>query len=61
MTCDAGEKQDRWNVSGLFVPAGLFIGAGVGWILGYIVQGLLIGLGTGFLTMALVRFRASKW
>ncbi len=49
------ESGKRWDNSGLFIPAGLFIGLGVGWALGYLVQGLLIGLGVGFLAMAIVR------
>jgi hypothetical protein len=52
---DTEESKGRWAISGLFIPAGLFIGMGIGWALGYLVQGLLIGLGAGFLGMALVR------
>ena len=50
------EKSKRlWSISGLFIPAGLLIGMGIGWALGYLVQGLFIGLGTGFLAMAITR------
>ena len=49
--------KKKWSVSGLFIPAGLFIGLGVGWALGYLVQGLFIGLGVGFLVMAIVRLK----
>jgi hypothetical protein len=52
------ESKKRWAISGLFIPAGLFIGMGVGWSLGYLVQGLLVGLGAGFLGMAIVRLTA---
>jgi hypothetical protein len=48
------EKND-WTVPGLFIPAGLFIGMGIGWALGYLVQGLLVGLGAGFVGMAIAR------
>ena len=58
MTEETEKNKKKWAVSGLFIPAGLFIGLGVGWALGYLVQGLLIGLGAGFLAMALVRLKA---
>lgn len=45
-------KEDR---SGLFIPAGLFIGMGVGFITEQLVGGIFLGLGLGFLGMALVR------
>jgi hypothetical protein len=54
------ESKRRWAVSGLFIPAGLFIGMGIGWALGYLVQGLFIGLGAGFLAMAIVWLTKGK-
>jgi len=54
---DRRKAQDN---SGLFIPAGLFIGIGLGWALGLLVQGLFIGLGVGFLVMALVRMKYNK-
>ena len=57
MADENGDKERKEN-SGLFIPAGLFIGMGLGWALGYLVQGLLIGLGVGFLLMALIRMRS---
>jgi len=38
---------------GTFIPAGLLIGLGVGFIVHNIPAGLLIGLGSGFLLFAL--------
>jgi hypothetical protein len=55
------ESKRVWQISGLFIPAGLFIGMGIGWALGYLVQGLFIGLGAGFLAMAIVRLISGKW
>jgi len=54
------ESKRRWESSGLFIPAGLFIGMGIGWALGYLVQGLLIGLGAGFLAMGIARLKSGK-
>jgi len=48
------------KAAGLFIPAGLFIGMGVGWIFGYLVQGMFIGLGAGFLALAIVTFAGRK-
>ena len=48
-------KKDKRKVAGgLFIPAGLFIGMGIGWALGYLVQGMFIGLGAGFVAFALI-------
>ena len=43
-------SKDR---SGLFIPAGLFLGMGLGFFTNQIVAGIFIGLGAGFLAMAL--------
>ena len=45
-------KEDR---SGLFIPSGLFIGMGLGFLLGNFVAWLFIGLGIGFLITALTK------
>ena len=53
-----GEKEPRGDrryvAGGVSVTAGLFIGLGIGWALGYLVQGLLIGMGAGFLLFAII-------
>ncbi len=61
MANEAKEPKKRRGTSGLFIPAGLFLGLGSGWILGYLVQGLFIGLGVGFLTMAIARYKTGDW
>jgi hypothetical protein len=45
-------KKD--DPSGIFVPTGVFIGLGAGFITGNIPAGLFLGLGAGFLAMAIV-------
>jgi len=44
------KKEDR---SGLFIPAGLFLGLGFGAMYGNYAAGVLLGLGVGFLGMAI--------
>ena len=61
MTDETKEPKKRKGVSGLFIPAGLFLGMGIGWTLGYLVPGLFIGLGAGFLAMAIVRLKLGEW
>ncbi len=55
------EPTKKKGISGLFIPAGLFMGMGIGWIFGYLVEGLFIGLGAGFLAMAIVRLKVGEW
>lgn len=57
---DSEKTKRAREIGGLCIPAGLFIGMGVGWAMGFLVQGLLIGLGAGFLAMALVQLRVGK-
>ena len=47
-------KSKKREAGGLFIPAGLFIGMGIGWALGYLVQGTIVGLGAGFLAFGLI-------
>jgi hypothetical protein len=53
MADETEESKRRWTAGGLFIPAGLFIGMGIGWALGYLVPGLFVGLGAGLLAMGL--------
>jgi len=48
------KKNRARYAGGLCIPAGLFIGMGIGWALGYLVQGMFIGLGGGFLLFAII-------
>jgi hypothetical protein len=59
MTADDRSKK-AWKISGALVPAGLFIGMGVGWLFGHLVAGLFIGLGAGLLLMTVMRFVAAR-
>ena len=59
MANDTENNKKKWEVAGIMIPAGLFIGMGIGWAFGYLVQGLFIGLGAGFVAMAIIRLKAS--
>ena len=57
MTDETEESKKKWEVPGICIPAGLFIGMGIGWALGHLVPGMFIGLGAGLLGMVLVRLK----
>ncbi len=48
---------EKYGRSGLFVPAGLLLGMGVGFITGHLLGGLFVGLGLGFLALTLVKLK----
>lgn len=48
--------QNKPNLAGLSIPAGLFIGMGIGFLLDKLVAGIFIGLGLGFLLMIILRY-----
>ena len=48
------KKEKRKGAGGLFIPAGLFIGMGIGWAFDYLVQGMFVGLGVGFLLFGII-------
>jgi len=47
------KKYKERDVAGLFIPAGIFIGMGIGFLVDNIVAGLFIGLGGGFVLFAI--------
>ena len=56
----AKNKDKKDDPSGIFVPAGLLLGLGIGFIYNEVAAGLLIGLGAGFLIMALFKITKKK-
>jgi hypothetical protein len=48
------KKGRRKGASGLFIPAGLFVGMGIGFAMDALVPGMFIGLGAGFLLFGIV-------
>jgi hypothetical protein len=53
-------EMRRNSISGLWIPAGLFIGLGLGFLYGKVVAGALLGLGLGFVGMAISRIILGK-
>ncbi|MEN8613867.1 hypothetical protein ABFB09_01095 [Dehalogenimonas sp. THU2] len=49
------QQGKRKSASGVLIPAGLFIGMGIGFAVDELVAGMFIGLGVGFLLMVLVQ------
>ncbi|HJX06063.1 MAG TPA: hypothetical protein VJ461_05090 [Candidatus Nanoarchaeia archaeon] len=47
------KKDDRKNSGALFIPAGIFIGMGWGFLVENIPGGLFLGLGFGFVAFAI--------
>lgn len=52
--------KNRREIGGLFIPAGLFIGMGLGFLYNHLVEGLFLGLGAGFLLFALMYLLKKK-
>ncbi len=53
-------KDNRGGPAGLFIPAGLLGGMGVGFLVGNIPAGMFIGLGIGFAAFAIVALTTKK-
>ena len=51
MSTQSEEQKKQWSIAGVAIPAGLFIGMGIGFLIGNITAGLFLGLGGGFLGM----------
>ena len=51
MPTQSDNQKKHWNITGVAIPAGLFIGMGIGFLIGNITAGIFLGLGSGFLAM----------
>ncbi|MFC1861714.1 hypothetical protein ACFLT4_04640 [Chloroflexota bacterium] len=51
MSTQSEEQKKQWGITGVAIPAGLFIGMGIGFLIGNITAGIFLGLGGGFLLM----------
>ena len=61
MSTESAQPKKHKGVSWVAVPAGLFIGMGVGFLVGNITAGIFLGLGGGFLIMLIVRAKLGEW
>jgi hypothetical protein len=61
MSTQPEQPKKQKGVSGVAIPAGLFIGMGVGFLVDNMAAGLFIGLGSGFLVMLIVRAKLGEW
>lgn len=61
MSAQPEQPKKQRGLTGLAIPAGLFIGMGIGFAFNNIVAGLFIGLGAGFLTMLILRIKLGEW
>ena len=51
MPTESEETKKQWGITGVAIPAGLFIGMGWGYFVGNVTAGIFLGLGGGFLVM----------
>jgi len=61
MPTQSEQPKKGKGVTGLAIPAGLFIGIGVGFLVGNITAGVMLGLGGGFLGMIILRVILGEW
>jgi hypothetical protein len=54
------KKHRNRDSSGLFIPAGLLTGMGIGFLVDNVPAGLFIGLGVGFALMAITILLSKK-
>jgi hypothetical protein len=61
MSAQSEEPKKRKGVTGLAIPAGLFLGLGIGFLVDNVVAGVLLGLGGGFIVMMILRILVGEW
>ena len=61
MSTKSEQPKKRSGVTGLAIPAGLFIGIGVGILVDNTSAGVMLGLGGGFIGMIVLRVIVGEW
>lgn len=56
----AKDKKDRSGAGALFIPGGLFLGFGIGFLFNNLVPWVFLGLGAGFIAFAISLFLQRK-
>ncbi|MFC2065464.1 hypothetical protein ACFLUO_01100 [Chloroflexota bacterium] len=60
MSAHSEQPKKQKGITGVAIPAGLFTGMGVGFLIDNIVVGIFLGLGVGFLTMLILRVKLGE-
>jgi len=50
------KKKDDKSLSGVFIPGGLLLGMGVGFLVNNVPAGMFIGLGAGFVAFGIFSY-----
>jgi len=50
------KEKEKSGRGGLFIPAGLFLGFGIGFLVNNVAAGMFIGLGVGFAAFGISLF-----
>jgi hypothetical protein len=53
-------NSNKYGPGSLFIPGGVILGMGVGFLIDNLVGGLFVGLGLGFITFAISAFYYQK-
>ncbi len=53
MTGEQNNKNDK-QAAGMFIPGGVILGMGIGFLIDNVSAGMFIGLGAGFILFAVV-------
>ena len=61
MSTQPEQPKKRTGVTGVAIPAGLFIGMGAGLLVDNMTAGIFLGLGSGFLGMIVLRVILGEW
>ena len=61
MSTQSEEPKKRKGITGVAIPAGLFIGMGFGFLVDNLPAGIFLGLGAGFLVMLILRIKLGEW
>jgi len=61
MANETKEPKKRKGFTGLVFAGCMFLGLGIGIGCGYMPEALFIGMGIGFLVMAILRLKLGEW
>ena len=61
MSTQSEQPKKQKGITGVAIPAGLFIGMGMGFLIDNITAGIFLGLGVGFLAMLILRIKLGEW